>query len=149
MQGQNGTEPVEDDELLFRRIPASQNWYQPSALHPLSPAAFGPHKDRDSRGISVWRAKYRTIDEAARGQPGKAYYVAILRAGRLREAGVEVLPDVEDSGPGHCVLPQLNAAQRRSDEVAQLKWLLAESLVESVAGPFETPGDAQRTRVPV
>ena len=39
----------------------------------------------DVTGLSVSRAKYKSIQDAAKGLRGKAYYVAVLRAGDLRQ----------------------------------------------------------------
>ena len=48
MLGDDGTEPVADDELLYRRIPVSTKWYTESGL---SPEAFDPRRD-ETTGIS-------------------------------------------------------------------------------------------------
>jgi len=100
MGAADGTEPIDDEELLYRRIPKSQGWYDPALPCPVSPEAFGPQK-HDEKGISVWRAKYRTLKEAAQGRPGKTYYVAVFRAGDLKEKGIEVTPTPHEGGPGH------------------------------------------------
>lgn len=143
MPQRDGTEPIADDELLYRRIPASQGWYDPTQQNPLSSEAFRPNKERDAAGISLWRSTYTSTSEAAAGQPGKTYYVAVLRMGDLRARGVEVVPDVDPNdparSPGHAVIPTLNSANRRSVEATQLKKLLAEVLTLRVDGPFETP----------
>jgi hypothetical protein len=39
---EDGTEPVADDELLYRRIPVSKGWYDEKGL---SAEAFGPRPD--------------------------------------------------------------------------------------------------------
>ncbi|GMU82708.1 MAG: hypothetical protein AMXMBFR47_25790 [Planctomycetota bacterium] len=139
----DGREPIADDEFLYRRIPAWTNWYDPTRLLPLSDTAFRPN-DHDGLGISLWRAKYRSIEEAARGSvPGKSYYVAILCARDLRAAGIRVEPDVDPTDParppGHATLPDLRAADRKTVQVRQWMRLLAVELVLSVEGPFSTP----------
>ena len=143
MPERDGTEPIADDELLFRRIPDSQGWYDPAQQRPLSPEAFRPNKERDVAGISLWRSAYRSASEVTAGQPGKVYYVAVLRMGDLRARGIQVLPDVGPNdprrGPGHAVIPAMSSANRRSAEVTQLKTVLAEELTIRVEGPFETP----------
>lgn len=106
------------------------------------PASVSPNRDRDQLGISLWRAKYKSEAEAAYGIPGKRYYLAVLRMSDLRNNGVSVLPDVEHGGPGHAVIPDLNAQNRRSEQAAQLERLLAESLTLKVTGPFITPSHA-------
>ena len=98
------------------------------------------HASRDVGGISVWRAKYKTPKEAARIAPrrGHRYYVLVLNAGRLREAGVEVHPSPEDGEPGHASLINLSAEHYRSnkDAVRALAETIRTSLIEQVEGPF-------------
>ncbi len=86
MAGSDRIEPVLDEEILYRRIPASTGWYQPNKESPLDPEAFRPNHD-DATGISLSREKYTPIEDAARGQPEKEYYVAVLRAGNSHAPG--------------------------------------------------------------
>ena len=79
----DSVQPVLDDEVLYRRIPASTGWYQGDKVPPLDPEAFRPNR-YDITGISLSRENHTPIEEAARGQPGKDYYVAVFRAGDLR-----------------------------------------------------------------
>jgi hypothetical protein len=65
-------EPISNDEILFRRIPVSTGWYDPSRTPPLEPEAFRPNRN-DLTGISFSREKYETVDRAAQGRPGKSY----------------------------------------------------------------------------
>ncbi len=52
----DGTEPIADDELLYRRIPVSTGWFDPSlAIFP-SPLAFRP-RDDDLTGLSLVRGE--------------------------------------------------------------------------------------------
>ena len=131
MPAPNGTEPVDDDELLYRRIPVSMGWYSDSGL---SPEAFDPRRD-ETTGISVYRAKYKRIEEAARGRSAKGYFVAVLRAGDLREHGIQIVarPDVHD--PGHAELPDLTCQNRLERETQERKLLLVRSALR-VEGPF-------------
>ena len=135
-------EPIEDDELLYRRIPVSMGWY---AVDRLSPQAFGPRKD-ETTGISVFRAKYRSIREAAAGKSKKGYYVAVLRVGDLRQRGIEVVPRPElPDGQyelAHAELPDLNSATRTADATLERQRILAEELCLRVEGPFETQENA-------
>lgn len=131
-------EPIADEELLYRRVPASTGWFdQVSRI--LKPEAFGPHKERDRTGISVTRAKFKSIEQAAQGQPGKLYFVAVLRVGDLRKANfiVKSQPNV----PGgydisHAELPQLNAGNYKATETLERQRELAEKLCLRVEGPF-------------
>src|SRR5437879_9708207 len=86
-----GSEPVADDELLYRRIPASLNLYDRNSEPALLPDAFRPNAN-DTTGLSLYRSKYKSIEEAARGREGNTYYVAVLRAGDLRSAGIDIAP---------------------------------------------------------
>lgn len=126
-----GSESIADDELLYRRIPVSKNWYSNDGL---SPEAFDP-RDDETTGISFYRAKYVTIEQAARGLSKKGYYVASFRASDLAANGIIVVPRPEADDPGHAELPDLRFDNREADEALGLKHLLAE-LPESVKGPF-------------
>jgi hypothetical protein len=109
----DGTEPVADGELLYRRISVASGWYSPGEV--LNAAVFAPHKTEDETGLSVWRAKYKTVEQAARGRAGKSYYVAILSAEDLRQLGIEVLPSPQPDDRGHAEMPDLNSANRKTD----------------------------------
>ena len=76
-------ESIADEELLYRRVPASTGWFD-TVSQTLKADAFGPHKIQDLTGLSVTRAKFKSIEQAAQGRPGKSYYVAVLCAGALR-----------------------------------------------------------------
>ncbi len=53
----DGTEPIDDMEILYRRIPVSQGYYDPKVDSKPSPLAFKPTKS-DTTGLSLYRAKY-------------------------------------------------------------------------------------------
>ena len=130
----HAVEPIADDELLYRRVPAM--WYDPTLG--LSDNAFSPRKD-DMTGISVSRAKYKTEEEAARGF-GRCYYLAVMRAGDLRKHGIEIVPRPEPGDPGHSELTNLNASNRKATETIERQNLLANKLCLKILGPFEQPG---------
>lgn len=139
----NGVDPIADDELLYRRVPESTGWYNPSTGI-LSPLAFAPHKERDRTGLSVSRARFRGSprDEALRGRPGRTYYVAVLRAGDLRSSGIAIVPSPhtpDGFDDAHAQLPDLNSGNRKSNETLQRQRLLAETLSLRVEGPFTVP----------
>ena len=50
-------EPIDDGEILYRRIPVSTGWYQPDKQPPLEPEAFRPTRseNRKSRQAVEWR----------------------------------------------------------------------------------------------
>jgi len=132
-----GTEPIGDDELLYRRIPASLNLYDPTAAPHLLPDAFRPNAN-DTTGLSVYRAKYKSALEAARGRPGKVYYVAVLRAGDLRAREIEISPRPLEGDPGHAEKPGLTYQDRKTDRALEWKVLLSQELCLRVEGPFQT-----------
>lgn len=131
----NGLEPIADDEILYRRVPAC--WYDASTGRPLA-LAFGPNKNRDITGLSLSRAKYKTIEEAALGQPGKTYYVAALRALDVRRAGMTVEPRPVANDPGHSEFPELRADNYKDDLTLERQRRLVE-LCLGVHGPFANP----------
>ena len=133
----DGTEPIADEELLYRRVSAASGWF--SAETGLNAQAFAPHKTNDATGLSVSRAKYKSIDEAAQPKPGKPYYVAVLRAGDLRQKGIEVSPRPLPGDPGHAELPELNAGNRKSDRTLEFQRVLVD-LCLRIEGPFSLPG---------
>jgi len=114
-------------------------WYSEKGL---SPEAFDPH-DEEKSGISVYRAKYRTIQEVAKGLSKKGYYVAVLRAGDLRRRGIAVEPRPGPNDPGHAELPGLTCDNRLSREGLECKVLLAKLCLE-VRGPFPSAEESQR-----
>ena len=95
----DGTEPIADEELLYRRVPASTGWYSPENGN-LSDQAFAVHKLHDATGLSVSRDKYCSSQQAARGRAGKSYYVAVLRASDLKAKGIKVVPRPQPGDPG-------------------------------------------------
>ena len=132
-------DPIDDDELIYRRVPESQGWYDASN-QTLQPLSFHPHRQHDTTGISVSRARFKSLEEAARGQPGKTYYVAVLRVGELRHNGIRVVSAPLPDDPGHAEFPDLNASNRRSDRTQELERILV-TLTKEVVGPFRTEPD--------
>lgn len=135
MHAANGTDPIDDGEILYRRVPASTGWYDPRANPPLSPKAFHPIEG-DATGLSVYRATYTSLADAAKGRAGKRYYVAVMRAGDLRREGIAIEPRPLPGDPGHAELPGLTYVTRYSDGADQAKVLLAHRLCLRVEGPF-------------
>lgn len=137
----DGREPIADDELLYRRVPAaaSPQRYDP-VTKVLSDQAFAPHKTNDVTGLSISRAKYKRIDEAAKGQPGKSYYVAILRAGDIRRLGMRIEPRPEIDDPAHAELPDLNSANLKESVTMERQRALVDLCI-AVEGPFATPAE--------
>lgn len=142
MRVAKGIEPIAEDELLYRRVPASTGWYDP-ATGDLKPGAFGPHKRDDVTGLSLVRAAFKSASEAACGRPGKSYYLAVLRASDLRKNNIMFVPRPDTPrgfDPAHAELPQLNSENYKTDQTLELQQLLV-TLCIDVQGPF---GPAQQ-----
>ncbi len=136
MSGVNEVEPIDDDERLFRRIPESTGWFDPGSSPPsLSFYAFRPGK-HDSTGLSVYRERYKAIEEVARPRSGKRYYVAVLRAGDLREHGITVEPKPLEGDPGHSEITVLTYENRKQNKSLERQKLLSEVLTLKIEGPF-------------
>lgn len=140
-----GNEPITNDEVLYRRVSERSGWYDPSSASPVAWVAFRPNA-QDVRGLSVWRARYKSPHEAAafNARPGHRYYILALSAGCLRAMGVEVEPSPEDGGPGHASLVNLSASAYRADKdgVRELASRLAAEAIQAVQGPlgpFDAP----------
>lgn len=129
----DGTEPIEDDELLYRRVPIVH--FDQSIHSKPAQEAFKPHL-HDTTGLSVSRAKYKDIEQVAQNSREKQYYVAVLRAGDLRACGIAVEPRPKPDDPGHAELPGLTYEHRKDDSVVEWKVLLAKKLCLRVEGPF-------------
>ena len=140
-----GEEPIADDELLYRRVPASADpqRYDPTCGQ-LNEQAFSPFKN-DTTGISIDRAKYKSIVDCIKGgNPGKTYFIAILHAEALRAAGILIEPrPVVPTGydPAHAELPQLSYAVRKESKTLELQRELVRICGNNVQGPFLTPVD--------
>ena len=129
----SGTEPITDDEIVYRRVSVKSGWYTPEKSPPLSPMAFNPRKD-DTRGLSLVRAK--SAEDAAMSPRGQPCYVVALKAGDLRAHGIEIVPRPLPDNPGHAEIPVLTYDNRRTDVAKGLKLLLATKLCDDVLGPF-------------
>ena len=137
----DGSEPITDDEILYRRIPGNPDYFDQAVCRCPSPRAFSP-TPRDSTGVSLYRAKYKSPREVARNPRGKLYYVAAVSAGDLRKQGIEVVPRPNpEEGPGHAEISNLTYANRKTQESREHCTRLALVLTLRVEGPF--PGDEQ------
>jgi hypothetical protein len=129
----DGTEPIADDEILYRRIPL--NWYSSGIL---DSQTFQPNKEKDADGLSFSRAKYKTKTQAAMGRPGKQYYVAELSARQIRALGIQIEPRPQPNDPGHTTLPELNSASRKESRVIECGYRLKD-FATNIEGPYTTP----------
>lgn len=129
---QPDAEPLDDDELVYRRIPVG-DWYN-AERDEVSPLAFNPMK-RDTTGLSVSRAKYTTPAECVRNDRGKHYHIAVLRVGDLREAGIEVEPSPVDGARGHAEIPSQRHGVRKEQASMEARVRMATELVLEVLNP--------------
>lgn len=127
------TEPIEDDELLYRRV--QLDYFDPDHVKAPHPDAFRA-RPYDDTGISLFRAKFITPEEVAQNDRGKQYYVAVLRAGDLRANGLEAVPKPHKDRAGHSELPDLTHENRKDDAAEEARRLLAQKLSLEILGPF-------------
>ena len=59
----DGTEPIADDEIVYRRVSESSGWFDPTR-DLVAWEAFRPNA-KDTNGISVWRAKHKSASTVA------------------------------------------------------------------------------------
>jgi hypothetical protein len=88
--------------------------------------------------------EFRTIEQAAEGKSARGYYVAVLRVGDLRAAGIDVIGKPVEGNPGHAELPSLTSANRDTPKAEETMKKLAERLTLRVEGPF-LPASGQMT----
>jgi hypothetical protein len=135
--------PISDDELLYRRIPKSMNWYHPGEPAEVDDEAFRPHKLNDTTGLSFQRARsqshpeFMTVEDAAKGPSKLGYVVAVLLVRVLRQQGILLEPRPIEGQAGHAEMPQLNSENRNSDQAVALMRSLAAS-VARVEDPSPT-----------
>lgn len=115
-------DPVSDDEALYRRVPVSKGWIDE---HGVWPDAFEPRVD-DHTGLSVYRARFVSLEDAAKGQSKWGYFVLELRAGDLRSMGIDVVAMPNDDLPGHAEIPSLAYQAQASDRSMEHRELLAD-----------------------
>jgi hypothetical protein len=125
--------PIEDDEYLYRRIPRSTGWFRDGVV---SPVAFRPTRN-DTTGLSLEREHFCKPEEvAAHGTNPSGYYVARVRAGKIRSLELEVVP-TPLVHLGHAELPGLRFDNRRTDHAQEWQVKLAEFATrEEVLGPY-------------
>lgn len=110
---------IPDEESVYRRIPLV--FYDPRATYGLKIDVFLPTRE-DRNGLSVHRCALTSIEEAARGMPGKRYHVVRLSVGELRRLGqllgCDVAPDPFPANPAHALIPQINRDAYMADKPA-------------------------------
>jgi len=131
----SGSEPVSDDEILYRRVSLKAGFYDPERSPSLSHAAFTPNRN-DIEGLSLVRAKYASVEEAAVGNPEALYFVAVLRTADLRREGMEIVPDPQRGQPGHALITNLRFGNVRTPECKHWAKTLAHNFCLRIEGPF-------------
>jgi hypothetical protein len=132
MANLSGSEPIADDEILYRRIPVSQGWVDEAGV---SPAAFRPHRN-DTTGLSVYRAKYKPLETAAQGQSASGYYIAAFLARDARAYRIDIQPSPLADDPGHAEMPSLTYDLRSSEQAVEQQRVLARKVPLTIHGPF-------------
>lgn len=131
-----GVDPISDDEVVYRRFPASMREQDPP--HRVSPQAFRPTPE--DKGLSVFRAKYHRPEDCAPANPGQEWYLAVLRVKDIREKGMEIVESPETSWPsriGHAEIKSLNGKSRKEPRSEEWQFWLAEQLgSDDILGPY-------------
>lgn len=129
----DGTEPIERDEVLYRRISEKSGYYQPTRSPKFSPRVLHPNNG-DGDGISLYRSKYVTPEQVGKaGKQNQVYWVISFLAASFQDQGLSIQPSADEPLPGHVVIPEM-----RFDRLASLKELalsLREKSLE-IYGPF-------------
>jgi len=130
----NSLDPISDEEIVYRRIPAT--WY-PDQTRVINDQAFAPHKHNDHDGLSVSRAKFNDPEDATkRVASGKKFFLARLSVHDLKKIGLSVIPAPLDNDPGHAVIPEINASNRGEKLTLERQRQLVQ-LCMDVIGPIE------------
>ncbi|MCI0465084.1 MAG: hypothetical protein L0Z62_49820 [Gemmataceae bacterium] len=103
------------DEFILRRIHKSS--YDPGLPIPINFAGFRPTR-HDTKGLSVFRAKYTSaVEVAAAGRKPGEYCVVRLPVQALYALQLTVVPDEQPEGPrGHALIPELNVTACEQDK---------------------------------
>ncbi len=133
--GNAGEEPIGDEELLYRRIPRQPSFYDAEKDPAVTPLAFKPTKN-DTSGLSIFRAKYISIEKVAENDRDKKFFVAVLKAGDLRLHGLIVVPSPLPNSPGHAEISSLTYATRKTTLSKEMRVKLAHELCLRVGGPY-------------
>lgn len=120
------------------------------------PAGFGPHRDNDTDGLSVYREKYHTPEQVAgyRTKGTKPMWIARLSAKSITDLGLTLKPDPRgpENGlparPGHALIVEMNSNTRKSDEVEQWKQQLLSVIVSVEGGAAGFAAPVAHPRIP-
>ena len=136
----SGSAPIPDSAWLLRRIPEIEGPTD-QALQP-SFKAFRPSKD-DQSGLSLFLEGEVSAEALCIKGRGKSYFVGRIQAKQLRDMGLTMTREDDPELPGHVVLPQLNAASRRTEQSELLQHRLAQTC--RVVGPLPGGGSLELT----
>jgi hypothetical protein len=112
------TDPVSDDEFVYRRV--LKDYYNEFPSCPrdrINRLAFRP-TDRDTEGLSVYRALFvhpKELDVDSEGRPGR-YYIARLAVGAVREMALSITPDPAEGPQGHSLIPEIRTRLKGRDK---------------------------------
>jgi hypothetical protein len=119
--------PLSDDEIVFRRIPASHPWFEPPDR--ISTANYKLDSRRNEQGLSVYRNDVVSADEVLtrpEAVPGsfltfaKVGDIRSLKNGKGEDLDLDVIAVDDDDNPGH--------AEIRSPEPGKLSSAAAKAL---------------------
>lgn len=132
------SDPISDDEFVYRRIPISMSWYDREKDLPPSPQAFRPHKERDKTGLSFYRANFVDPQTLAQNDRGRQFYIAAFLVEDLRRAGLHIEPrPLPGDIPGHCEITDIRSDNREDMYVEEILVKLATELcIRPLDGPF-------------
>jgi hypothetical protein len=127
------SDPIDDEEYLYRRVPVKMGWVRDQSV---DPHAFRPNPN-DITGLSLERARLASPEDAARGRGSSGYYIARIKCKDIRDLGLAVAPTPSDDRPGHVELPGLTYENRKSDQAEEWQVQLADLATnEGVLGPY-------------
>lgn len=142
MDTEDGGDRIADDEIVYRRVLARSDYCIPDSDRPIQWIAYKP-SERDSSGISVWRAKYVQPDQAIRtAKSGRSYYLIALKVRDLRQLGAKVVASPEEGGFGHATITSLSWNRYRGSQKKDVMELASRIAFEAsgvVLGPFHVP----------
>lgn len=110
---------------------------------------FVPHAQNDVDGLSIVRADRRSRELSAfmERRPDTENYLAVFTGRDLLDLGLSALPDPDrldkhfGGEPAHYLIPELNAARCRSDEV--LSWTHQLCQRCTLEGPVPLPPNVE------
>jgi hypothetical protein len=104
--------------------------------------AFRP-KPRDVTGLSLFLEEEMSAETLAlEGRAGR-YYIGRIQARQLRNLGLTLVRESDPDRPGHVIVPELNAGNRKTEQSEFLQNQLAQAC--RVLGPLPGGGSLEPT----